>query len=117
MVTVPKPGLLQVMRKRMRLAHMSYATEKSYIHWVKCFLRFFPGRHPRDMGADEITQYLTFLAETKDVSAATQNQALCALVFLYKKVLERDPGEFEKLVWARKPKMIPHVLPGLYLNN
>ena len=81
-----RPGLLHVMREKMRLAHMSYATEKSYVYWVRSFLKHFPGKHPREMGADEITQFLSHLATEHDVSAGTQNQALCALVFLYKKV-------------------------------
>lgn len=105
-----KPGLLAVMRSRMRLAHMSYTTEKSYIGWVKAYLKFHPGRHPRDMGPSDITAFLSSLAEARNVSPATQNQALCALIFLYKKVLEVDPGELQGLVWAKKEKTIPAVL-------
>lgn len=105
-----KPGLIQVMKDTMRVAHMSYATEKNYVHWVRTYLKYFPGRHPREMGAEEISQFLSHLAVAKHVSAATQNQALCALVFLYKKVLKRDPGEFKNLIWAQKPHFIPAVL-------
>jgi len=103
-------GLYQTMREMMRLAHMSIFTEKSYISWVKRFIAFHEGRHPRDMGATEITQYLSHLATNLNVAAGTQNQALNALVFLYKRVLNRDPGEFEGLAWARRPRFVPVVL-------
>ena len=72
-------GLLEVMRVRMRLAHMSLFTEKNYIRWVRQFIRFHRGRHPREMGAKEITMFLSYLAADRNVSAATQNQALNAL--------------------------------------
>lgn len=104
------PGLLQVMRERMRLAHMSMFTEKNYVHWVKRFIYFHEKRHPREMGATEITQFLTYLASEKQVSASTQNQALNAIVFLYKHVLEQNPGTFEGVVRAKQPKFIPDVL-------
>lgn len=104
------PGLLRVMRGRMRLARMSIFTEKSYILWVKRFVAFHGGKPPREMGAKEITAFLGHLAIDKNVSASTQNQALNTLVFLFRRVLERDPGMLEGIVWARKPKHIPVVL-------
>lgn len=103
-------GLFHAMRQKMRLAHMSLFTEKSYIHWAKRFAAFHKGKHPRDMGAAEITQFLSYLASEKKVSAPTQNQALNAIVYLYREVLEKSPGTFEGMVWARRPKHIPVVL-------
>lgn len=104
------PGLLQVMRERMRVAHMSLFTEKNYLRWARRFIRYHRGRHPREMGAAEITEFLSHLATKKQVSAATQNQALNALVFLYKHVLEKDPGVFEGVIRAKEPKFLPEVL-------
>lgn len=98
------------MRERMHLAHMSMFTEKNYVGWVKRYIAFHGKKHPRDMGAKEITQFLSYLASNKGVSASTQNQALNAVVFLYKHVLEHDPGTFEGVVRARQSKFIPEVL-------
>jgi integron integrase len=94
----------------MRLAHMSLFTEKSYIAWCRRFVAFHHGKHPRDMGTKEITVFLTHLAADRNVAASTQNQALNALVFLYREVLERDPGVFEGIQWAKKPNFLPVVL-------
>ena len=104
------PGLLAVMRQKMRLRHMSLFTEKNYILWVRQFIAFHQGKHPKAMGADEITAFLTHLAASQNVAASTQNQALNALVFLFKHVLGKDPGIFEGIVWARRPKHMPVVL-------
>jgi len=89
---------------------MSLFTEKSYVGWARRFVAFHKGLHPRSMGATEITQFLTYLASELNVSAATQNQALNALVFLFKEVLDKDPGIFEGVVWAKRPKRVPVVL-------
>lgn len=105
-----KPGLFAVMKSRMRLEHMSYKTEKSYISWVRNYLDFHKGKHPRELKTEDISKYLSHLAEDRNVSASTQNQALCALSYLYKKVLDKDPGELKNLVWAKKQKFIPAVL-------
>ncbi len=105
-----EPKLLDRVRAVMRQKHYSRRTEESYVAWIKRFIYFHHLRHPRDMGAEEITTFLSTLATDKNVSASTQNQALCALVFLYKQVLGRDPGEFENLVWAQRPKRLPVVL-------
>lgn len=109
--SVEKPkGLFQTMREKMRLAHMSLFTEKTYTHWAKRFVTFHHGKHPREMGAEEITQFLSFLAADRKVAASTQNQALNAIVYLYKEVLQRDPGTFDGIVWARRSKHISVVL-------
>ena len=105
-----KPGLIAVMKSRMRLEHMSFKTEKSYTAWVRNYINFHKGKHPRELKAEDISKYLSHLAEDRKVSASTQNQALCALVFLYKKVLDKDPGDLKNLIWAKKRKFIPPVL-------
>jgi integron integrase len=93
----------------IRLRHYSIRTEQAYLNWIKRFILFHNKRHPREMGAAEIQRFLSYLATTQNVSASTQNQALCALVFLYKQVLEVDLPEFDAIVWAKKPKKLPVV--------
>lgn len=105
-----KKGLYQVTREKIRLEHKSRSTEKSYLHWIKRFVKFHNQKHPRLMGKKEISQFLTHLAIAKNVSAGTQNQALNAIVHLYKQVLEIEPGIFEDIVRAKKPKFLPDVL-------
>ena len=104
-----QPGLFQVMRERMRISHMSLFTEKSYIQWARRYVHFHK-KHPREMGAKEITEFLSYLATERNLAASTQNQALNALVFLYKKVLEVDPGIFDGVIRARQSKFVPEVL-------
>jgi len=85
----PKPEkLLDQMRRTIRLKHYSYHTEKQYIHWIRRFILFHNKQHPASMGRDEIEAFLTHLAIDRKVAASTQNQALHALLFLYKSVLE-----------------------------
>ena len=103
-------GLLGEMQKQMRTAHMSMFTEKNYLLWVKQYIRFHNKRHPRDMGAKEISEFLSFLAMERKVAASTQNQALNAIVYLYKHVLKQDPGMFKDFKRARVPKFLPQVL-------
>ena len=79
--------LLDIVRGILRVKHYSYATEKTYIHWIKRFIFFHHKIHPNLMGEKEIGEFLTHLARENNVSASTQNQALNALVFLYKQVL------------------------------
>jgi len=105
-----RKGLFETMRETLRLVHMNMSTERTYIHWCKRFVAFHKKRHPREMRAKEITQYLSYLAANQNVAASTQNQALNAIVFMYTKVLKQDPGIFEELVRARKPKYLPVVL-------
>ena len=105
-----EPKLLDRVRAVMRQKHYSMRTEESYISWIKRFVYFHNLRHPDEMGAKEITAFVSALATEQNVSASTQNQALCALVFLYKQVLEREPGEFENIIRAQRPKRLPVVL-------
>lgn len=88
------PFLDQV-SKTIRTCQLSYRTEKIYVNWIYRFIIFHKSRHPCEMGGKEIAEYLTHLAVNRKVSASTQNQAVNALVFLYKKVLKIPPGDFE----------------------
>jgi integron integrase len=85
-------------------------TEEVYVQWIRRFILFHDKRHPRDMGAAEVNQFLSDLAVTHHVAASTQNQALCALLFLYRVVLRQDLGHLEGLVRAKKPRRLPVVL-------
>src|SRR4029077_17331611 len=82
------PRLLEVARERMRTRHLSLRTEQAYLQWTRRYVAFHEGRHPRELGAPAVEQFLTPLAVHLKVSSATQNQALQALLFLYRQVLE-----------------------------
>jgi hypothetical protein len=88
--------LLDQGRHVMRVKHLSYRTEQAYVYWVEKYIRFRAIRHPNTMGAAEVEQFLTPLAVDRHVSASTQNQALNALVFLYRDVLRLDLGKLGK---------------------
>jgi len=105
----PKPHLLDQVRAAIRVRHYSIRTEQSYVKWIKNFILYHKKRHPQVMGEKEINAFLTHLAVAKNVAASTQNQALCAILFLYKEVLKMEIGEIEGLVWAKKPSKIPVV--------
>ena len=83
-----KPRLLDEVRNVLRVTHYSIRTEEAYVQWIKRFIYFHNKKHPADMGEAEISAFLTHLAITKNVTASTQNQALPALLFLYKEVVE-----------------------------
>ena len=85
-----KKRLLDVVRDKIRVKHYSYATESSYVSWIKRYIIYHDKRHPIEMGKVEIEDFLTYLAAEKKVSPATQNQAFSALLFLYKQVLGID---------------------------
>lgn len=104
------PRLLDRVRAASRLRHYSPSTEQSYTMWVRRFVLFHGCRHPRDMGAAEIERFLEDLAITHRVSASTQNQALNAIVFLYREVLRMDAPVLAKIVRAGRPKRLPVVL-------
>lgn len=108
--TGTQPRLLEQVRSAIRLRHLSKRTEKAYVHWIKRYIFFHHKRHPAQMGAVEITAFLSDLAVIRNVAASTQNQALNALIFLYRQVLDRDVGTLEGLVRARQPKRMPVVL-------
>lgn len=110
MGTRKEPKLLDRVRGAMRVRHMKWNTEKSYVSWIRRFILFHGKRHPAEMGAPEISAFLTHLATKRRVSASTQNQALCALVFLYKPVLGKEVGELEDVVRAKRRRRVPVVL-------
>jgi integron integrase len=104
-----QPRLLDQVRAAIRLRHYSIRTEEAYIQWIRRYILFHNKRHPKDMGAPEINAFLSHLAIKDRVAASTQNQALCAILFLYKQVLDQDPGRLEGVVRAKKPTKLPVV--------
>lgn len=82
--------LFEAVRNTIRRLHYSPRTEEAYLQWIRAFIRFHNGRHPRELAAPEATAFLNHLAVQRRVSASTQNQALCAIVFLYKRVLSLE---------------------------
>jgi integrase len=104
-----KPKLLDQVRTLLRTRHYSLATEKSYIGWIRRFILHFKKRHPRDLGPGAIGKFLSFLAIQEGVSPSTQNQALNALVFLYREVLGINLSEIPGIEWAKKRERIPIV--------
>jgi integron integrase len=104
------PKLLDRLREALRCRHYSRRTEQTYCHWVKRFIYFHNLRHPAQMAEPEINAYLTHLAVKEKVSASTQNQALSALLFLYRYVLDRRIGDLGEVIRARKPVHIPVVM-------
>lgn len=109
-VVVPGPRLVDQVRAAVRIRHYSIRTEEAYVHWVVRYIRFNGMRHPREMGAREVTAFLSHLAVEGDVAAATQQQALSALLFLYRQVLELDLPWLTDLVRPKKPARLPTVL-------
>lgn len=105
-----EPRFLDQVANACRLKHLAYRTEQSYVGWVKRFILFHNKRHPRDMGANEVRVFLTHLARNRGVSSSTQNQALNAIVFMYREVLRRDPGEFGEFQPAKRSRRLPTVL-------
>jgi len=101
--------LLDQMREALQTQHYSIRTEEAYVEWAKRFILFHQKRHPKEMGTAEIEAFLTHLAVKRQVAASTQNQALSALLFLYKAVLRQEIGSVDA-VRARKPKRLPTVL-------
>jgi len=102
-------SLSDEVRAAIRTRHYSIRTEEAYLNWIKRFILFHDEKHPKEMGATEIQHFLSHLAVRENVAASTQNQCLCALVFLYKQVLNIELPEFDKIVWAKKPKKLPVV--------
>jgi integron integrase len=105
-----KPRLLDQVREQTRLKHYSIRTERVYCEWIRRFIRFHQYRHPSEMGAAEVEAFLSDLAVRHNVSASTQNQALAALLFLYKQVLKLDLPWLGEVVRAKKPQRLPVVL-------
>jgi integron integrase len=108
--TSPPPRLLDQLRGVIRVLHYSRRTEEAYMFWTRRFILFHKKRHPLEMGEPEVAAFLQHLALNKSVAASTQNQALNALVFLYRAVLKRPLGRLPETVRARRPKRLPSVL-------
>jgi integron integrase len=106
----PKPRLLDRVRAAVRIRHYSRRTEKAYVAWIRRYILFHGKRHPLEMGAPELTRFLTSLAVDGNVAASTQNQALSALLFLYRQVLDVDVPWLEDVVRAKRPQRLPIVL-------
>jgi integrase len=102
--------LLQRLRQAVRLRHYSRRTEDQYVWWVRRYVEFHERRHPAGLGADGIRRFLAYLAEDRGVSAATQNQALAALLFLYREVLRERLGPGIPEARAKEPVRLPVVL-------
>ena len=104
------PRLMEQVRAEIRARHYSRRTEDAYVHWIRRFIVFHGRRHPRDLGAPEISAFVTWLAVKQHVAASTQNQALSGVLFLYRHVLRLDIGVVELLPRARMPTKVPVVL-------
>lgn len=105
-----KPRLLDQVRETIRVRHYSPKTEDAYVGWIRRYILFHGKRHPSEMGADQVAQFLSHLALEAHVAASTQNQAFNALFFLYQQVLRIDLGEIAGAVRAKKPQRLPVVL-------
>jgi integrase len=101
--------LLDQMREILRMHHYSIRTEEAYLEWVKRYIFFHNKRHPSDMGENEVSAFLTCLAVNKHVSASKQNQALSAILFLYKRVMNIQLDWLEDVVRAKRPRRLPVV--------
>ena len=110
LTTDKKPKLLDQVREAIHTKHYSIKTEEAYIHWIKKYIFFHNKRHPKDLGEKEINQFLTHLAVKEKVSASAQNQALSALLFLYRHVIGRKVGDLGEVIRARKPTRLPVVM-------
>jgi integron integrase len=106
----PKLRFLDQCREGCRFRRFSHRTEEAYVHWIRQFILWSGKRHPRELGAVEVAQFLGSLARERQVAAATQNQALNALVFLYGQVLGRELGELGEIPRAKRPERVPVVL-------
>jgi integron integrase len=104
------PKLLEQLRRCIADKHYSLRTERAYVYWARWYIRYHLRRHPKDMGAAEVQAFLSYLANERQVSASTHHQALCALLFLYRNVLEIDLPWLEQLHRPSKPVRRPTVL-------
>ncbi len=108
--TRARPKLLDQVRDAIRARHYNYRTEEAYVHWIRRYVLFHGKRHPAEMGASEVSAFLSSLATVSHVSASTQNQALAALLFLYRAVLGQNFGWLDDVVRAKRAPRLPVVL-------
>lgn len=106
----PPKKLLEQVSDAIRIKHYSLRTEKTYLEWIKRYILFHEKRHPAEMGMQEIQSFITYLASDRTVSASTQNQALSAIMFLYRQVIKKDIDFPPNLFRAQKSKTLPTVL-------
>ena len=106
------PRLLDQVREKLRLKHYSIRTEQAYLDWIKRFILFHGKKHPAAMAALEVEAFLTHLAVDRNVAASTQNQAMSAILFLYKEVLGHELEWLQNVERAKRPARIPVVLSG-----
>ncbi|WP_371264215.1 integron integrase [Nitrosomonas sp. Nm51] len=112
--TMPPPKkLLDQVREKIRYKHYSLSTEKTYVTWIKHYIFFNDKRHPVEMGVVEVERFLTYLANERHVSSSTQNQALSAILFLYREVIGSDLTWLDGFERSKKPKRLPVVLTPL----
>ena len=112
----PRPRLLQQVRDAIRRKHFSPRTEESYVHWIRRFVHFHGKRHPAELGEAGVTAFLNHLARDRHVAAATQNQALSALLFLYREVMNQPLAWLNDLDRAKRPARVPSVLTRAEMN-
>lgn len=110
MQPAPKPRLVDLVRAEIRKRHYSYRTEKQYVAWIARYIEFHNGQHPKSLGGRDVEAFLSHLATTKNVAAATQAQALAAILFLYQRVLHITLPWLGNVTRARRPKRLPVVL-------
>lgn len=104
-----KPKLLDQVRAKIRLKGYSKQTEKAYVHWIREFIFFHNKRHPSEMAEMEVGDFLTYLAVDRNFAPSTQNQALNALLFLYREILENPLAKIDNIIRSKKPKRLPVV--------
>ena len=104
---IGRPRLLQRVHEAIRVRHYSRRTEEAYVHWIKRLIYFHGKRHPETMGEAEVTAFLNHLAVDRHVAAATQNQALSAILFLYRQVLGRDGGQKDRVTMLSEKLFAP----------
>jgi len=107
---LPASPFLRRVCEAIRVRHYSIRTERSYVDWIRRYILFHGKSHPQDLGAEQVAEYLTYLAVERNVAASTQNQALNALNFLYKIVLDQPLGDINGVTHAKRPKRLPVVL-------
>lgn len=107
---ISPPKLLDQVRGKIRLKHYSIRTEQAYTDWIKRFILYFDKQHPKDLGAEDVEKFLTYLAVEGKVAASTQNQAKSALLFLYREILEIELPWLDNVEQAKTPKRLPVVL-------
>ncbi len=114
----PEYRLMDQVHEVLRYYHYAYRTEQSYCSWILQYIKFYSGKtHPKDMGKNEVERFLSYLAEKKNVAAATQKQALNALIFLYKRVLDIDLGDDITPTRAKRRKNLPTVFTQEEVSN